>query len=276
MLIHILKQFNIDFCVVNSQNITDIVFMLPYSPFKNYPANCAKIDAFYIASNTLYKRVKQIENVLIENGFEVVKKHLHLKKVAEQGGLGSILHNQLLTNKDYGSRITLQSISVIGNYTLIANGSVEKSCDFCHKCDCVCPNKALNNGTFTRDNCLRHKQDLHTQYFDIMAGRVLGCEECQNACPHNTQVKAIEMPQEIAQIFDYENLFNMILSGKKGLEPLANLIGINMARPSFIFDLAVNSLLSTKNYKYTEIIKKFTTHNSEAIRNKVEFYLKHI
>ena len=61
-----------------------------------------------------------------------------------------------------------------------------------------------------------------------MAGRVLGCEECQNTCPHNAQVKTIEMPQEIAQIFDYENLFNMILSGKKGLEPLANLIGINM------------------------------------------------
>lgn len=277
MLIDIVKQFNIDFCAVVEQNVTHIVFMLPYLPFKNYPANCARIDAFYIASNTLYKRVKEIEKILADKGFEIVKNHLQLKKVAEQGGLGSILNNQLLVNKQYGSRTTLQAISVREKYPFIANGSVDKKiCNSCHKCDDFCPNKALNNGSFVRENCLRHKQDLHLQYFEFMAGRVLGCEECQNACPYNARVIAVDMPQDVAQVFDYKNLFEMIIAGKKGLEPLANLIGSNMARPTFIFDLAVNSLLSAKNYDYTDIIKRFANHSQDAIRNKAMFYLEHI
>lgn len=90
MLITHLKQFNIDFCAVNDGNITDIVFMMPYKPFDIYPKNCAIIDSFYIASNTLYKKVAEIEKVVCDSGFTVVKRPLHLKKIAEQGGLGTV------------------------------------------------------------------------------------------------------------------------------------------------------------------------------------------
>ena len=80
MIITLLKQFNIDFCAVNDGNITNIVFMLPYKPFDIYPKNCAVIDSFYIASNTLYKKVAEIGKVVCDSGFTVVKRPLHLKK----------------------------------------------------------------------------------------------------------------------------------------------------------------------------------------------------
>lgn len=273
MLIELLKQFNIDFCAVNSENITDIVFMLPYFPYANYPKNCARIDAFYIASNTLYNKVKEIKKVLQENGYQLVDRHLQLKKVAEIGGLGSILHNQLLVSSKYGSRTTLQSISLIGQYEYIATGKVDKICDSCLKCDTTCPVGALSKGIFEREKCIRHLQDFPTEYTNVVSGRVLGCEECQNACFYNRQIDKIEMPEYVQQVFDYENLFEMLKSGKKGLTPLAELIGKNLARPTYIFNLIVNSLISAKNFEYTKIIKTFAKSDNEAIRDKTNFYL---
>lgn len=273
MLIELIKSFSIDFCAVSEDNVTDIVFMLPYSPFENYPKNCARIDAFYITSNTLYNKVKEIKQVLIDNGYTIVDRHLQLKKVAQVGGLGRILNNQLLVNKKYGSRTTLQSISVASEYEYFADGKVDKICDSCHKCDTACPTNALCKGEFKRENCLRHKQDFCENYFDDNVGRTLGCEECQNICPYNSNVLKVQMPKAIAELFDYSNIFKMLLGGRKALKPLADLIGSNMARPTFLFNLVVNSLIASKNFDYTEQIKLFQSHQSESIRRKANFYL---
>lgn len=273
MLIELIKNFSIDFCAVFEENITDIVFMLPYSPFEYYPKNCARIDAFYIASNTLYNKVKQIKQVLIDNGYTIIDRQLELKKVAQVGGLGSILNNQLLVNKKYGSRITLQSISVVGKYEYFKDGKTDKICDSCHKCDTACPTNSLCKGEFKRENCLRHKQDYCEIFFDDKVGRTLGCEECQNICPYNSRVLKVQMPKAIAELFDYSNIFKMLLGGRKALKPLADLIGSNMARSTFLFNLVVNSLISSKNFDYTEQIKLFQFHQSESIRNKLNFYL---
>lgn len=274
MLISLLKQFNIDFCTVVEDNITHIILLLPYLPYKNYPKNVARIDSFYVASNKLYKLAKYISKELEQNGFELVDSHLQLKPLAQKGGLGKILNNQLLVNKKYGSKFTLQGISVVGKFEYSAAGQVEKICDSCHKCDFACPNNALNKGVFTRENCLRHMQDFASEYFEVVGGRVLGCEECQNVCPYNSHIQKIDMPQEIAQIFDYNNIFEMLKGGKKGLAPLSQVIGSNLARPTYIFSLVVNSLLSANNFDYSDIIGAFANHSSQAIRDKVKFYFE--
>lgn len=276
MLISILQQFNIDFCAVSDGDITDIILMMPYLPFEYYPEHCARIDSFYIASNTLYKKAKVIAERLEESGFEIVERHLNLKRVAQQGGLGSILHNQLLVNYEYGSKVTLQGISVKGVYEYIANSGVNNICNSCNRCEIACPNGALNQGVFTRENCLRHKQDFAAQYFVEVGGRVLGCEECQNACPYNAHIAKVSMPEEIEKLFDYKNIFAIIKGGKKQLQPLAEVIGSNLARPTYIFNLLVNSLLAMGNLDYTDIIKSFSNHSSEVIRDKVNYYLEKI
>lgn len=276
MLIELLKQFNIDFCAVAGDNITDIVFMMPYLPFKEYPKNCVQIDSFYITSNTLYNKVKDIEKVAGDNGYQIVKRDLHLKKIAQVGGLGSVLDNMLLVNNKYGSKTTLQGFSVIGEYTYTANDMVNKICDNCHKCDIACPVMALSKGKFTREKCLRHKQDFASNYYEEVGRRVLGCEECQNVCPYNSHIEQCEMSKEIANVFDYNNIFNMIIGGRKGLQPLSNLIGSNMARPTFIFNLTINSLLASKNYNYTDIIRTFTAHKNDKIKDKAIFYMQSI
>lgn len=274
MLISLLKQFNIDFCTVFEDGVTDIILMMPYFPFEEYPKHCAKIDSFYIASNTLYKKAKQISVALTENGFEVIDRRLNLKTLAQKGGLGSILHNQLLVNCKHGSKVTLQGISVKGEFEHIANGSVKVICDSCHKCDYSCPNQALNCGAFTREKCIRHMQDFAVQYFSEAGGRTLGCEECQSVCPYNAKIPKIKMPSQIENLFDYQNIFDMIKGGKKQLAPLAEIIGSNIARPVYMFNLLVNSLISSNNFEYTDTINSFENHQSQSICDKVKFYLE--
>lgn len=274
MLIELLKEFNIDFCAVFEEKYTDIVFMLPYKPFESYPKNCAKIDAFYIASNNLYQKVKEIKQVLLQKGFAIVERELNLKQLAEKGGLGSRLNNQLLANNIYGTKITLQGFSVQGNYQYLANGAVEKNCDLCGLCDKACPTNSLNCGKFTRESCIRHKQDFSEKYYPEVFGRTLGCEECQKVCPHNAKIKAVKMPQEVQKVFNYDNIFKMLTQGKKGLQPLAALIGSNYARVSYIFNLVVNSLISSDNFNYSEQIIAFKNHTSDLIKNKVAEYVQ--
>lgn len=276
MLITLLKQYNIDFCAVNDGNITDIVFMMPYKPFDNYPKNCAVIDSFYIASNALYKKVAEIEKVVCDSGFTLVKRPLHLKKIAEQGGLGTVLDNMLLVNQKYGSKVTLQGLSVQGKFEYIVNEKVDKICPNCRACDKTCPNNALCQGVFTRENCIRHKQDFSKDYFAVIGNRVLGCSECQKVCPYNNHIGSEVMPKAVQQIFDYKNIFDMIKNGRKELIPLANLIGSNMARPTFIFNLMVNCLLASHNFEYTDIIGTFVSSDNKNISAKAKFYLENI
>lgn len=274
MLINFLKKFNIDFCAVAEENCTKIVFMLPYRPFAEYPEACVKIDAFYIASNILYNKTKEIKKSLVQEGFEIVEEEFNLKQTAEKGGLGTILNNQLLANKNYGTKITLQGVVVKGNYPYLANESVKKTCDECGLCDRACPVQALKKGEFIRENCIRHKQDFAENFYVEVAGRVLGCEECQRICPQNANVETIEMPKQVEEIFNYNNIFAMLALGKKGLQPLAELIGSNYARVNYIFNLVVNSLLSNNNFNYTEKILQFKNHSSEKVRQKVEYYME--
>ena len=84
------------------------------------------------------------------------------------------------------------------------------------------------------------------------------------------------MPKAVQQIFDYKNIFYMIKNGRKGLAPLANLIGSNMARPTFIFNLTVNCLLASHNFKYTDIISTFMSSDNKDISAKAKFYLEKI
>lgn len=274
MLIQILKQYNLPFCIVNDGEYSDAILALPYSPFANYPKNCARIDSFYIVSNKLYLIAKQIKQKLKDEGFLVVERELQLKKVGEKGGFGQILHNQLLTNLQFGSRMTLQAVSVKGKYEYKFDGNFEINCNFCEKCTKICPANALNFGCFDRNKCIRHKQDFPENFDSVVQSRVLGCEECQNACPYNLVVKKVEMPDEVKKVFCYDNLFDMLKLGKKAMQPLAELIGSNYARSTFIFNLIVNSLLASNNFDYTQKIATFSNHNSDKIRDKVDFYME--
>ena len=269
---NILGQFNLQYCSVTDGELSHIILMLPYSPYISYPASTANIDAFYEASNRLYHATSDIKNALMSVGIEVVDVgHLHLKQLAECGGLGSVLHNQLLATKDYGTRITLQDITIKGAYTHNPHLEVRECSDSCHACDNACPTKALTKDGFERSKCLRHIQDNPIYHAD-MSKRVLGCEECQNACPHNACVIGQVMPEHIARILDLDTLLECIAKGKRSMSEFMSVFGYNYSKPSWTAKLIIYSLLSAEDYTHKDAVLLLANHQNADVAELARMY----
>ena len=270
---NIIGQFNLQYCSVTNGEVSHIIMMLPYSPYSSYPENCANIDAFYEASNRLYHTANKIKTMLNDSGVQVVESgHLELKKLAESGGLGTILKNQLLATKDYGTRITLQDITVKGVFVFNPCLGDLKCSSSCHCCDNACPTKSLVNGVFDRKKCLRHIQD-NPEFNAEMRSRVLGCEECQNACPHNAKVCTQTMPENIAKILDIDTLLSNISKGKRSMVEFMNVFGFNYSKPSWVAKLIMYSLISKQDYSHRNSVQLLLNHQNNQVAELAKNYV---
>lgn len=268
-------NFGIEYGAVFENNVSHIILLLPYSPFVDYPKNVIRIDAFYLASNKLYHIKNDIAKELQDKGIEIVKDNVLLKPMASKCGLGTILNNQLLANSKYGSKVTIQCITIREKYEKMQSQAVKKTCDTCHKCDDNCPQKALFNGVFTRDKCLRHIQDYPEIICENIENRFLGCEECQKICPHNSKIASVKMSDELIKILDISNIFDIVLGGKKTLKVFADLFGYNYAKPSYILRLLLNTLIITNNFDYVEKAKLLLNFpNNDVVELARKYILK--
>ena len=274
MIRSILAKFNIQYCSVTDGEISHIILMLPYSPYSSYPSECANIDAFYEASNCLYHTRAKILEELVSNGYEVLNiGHLQLKKIAEQGGLGTIINNQLLATRDHGTKITLQDITIKGVFEYNPDLKVAKCSENCHECDNACPTGALCNGVFDRSKCLRNTQDNPLSIVKEMNKRVLGCEECQRACPHNYKILPCDMTDEISTILNIDSLLSQIASGKRSMQLFRETYGHNYSKPSWIAKLVIYSLLSSGDYTHLDSVSKLINHQNIEVSNLAKYYV---
>lgn len=269
----IIQKYNIDFCAVRENNLSHIIFMLPYIPYSHFPQNCVQIDAFYEASNLLYHKVKAIREDLENAGYEIVDSHIQLKPMAEKGGLGTIVDNQLLANYKYGTKVTLQSITVVGDYECIRDMRVDKVCDKCGRCTSACPNGALSHGKFSRSKCLRHIQDYPEIMAENMGSRVIGCDECQRCCPYNAKVGVRELDESMIKLLDVDNMLRLIAKGKKEMAPLRELYGANYARPSYLARLIINTLIVNEDFSHIDQVSEFINHQDSNVRDLARLYL---
>ncbi len=274
MIKKILEKYSVQYCAVMDGEVSHIIIMLPYLPYKSYPDNCANIDAFYHSSNKLYHICKDIISDFKLSNIEVVNTgYLNLKKLAEQGGLGTILNNQLVATRDHGSKITLQDITIRATFEHNPKLKVAACDASCRGCDNACPTGALCAGAFDRAKCLRHMQDNPDSVVLKMSKRVLGCEECQRACPHNSKVDACDMPAEVAAVLDIDSLICSIAQGKKSMSDFANIFGYNYSRPSWIAKLVIYSLMSASDYSHSESVSKLLNHQNQQLIVLAKSYL---
>lgn len=233
-LLPIIDEFNCKYCIVNEDDISYIILAMPYSPYSLEDGENSYIDAFYPASNAVYHIGKSLEGRLVECGYNVINCNINLKDMAERGGLGSKLHNQLITNRYFGSRLALFGIAISGKYEYIINDRVDNYCERCSICDKACPKGALINGTFIRENCIRQWQSSPNEYGRRNDGKILGCDICQRVCPHNKSNEIVQNNGLILGIFTISQLRNILDGSKADMDMLGQLIGKNYARRSYI------------------------------------------
>lgn len=114
------------------------------------------------------------------------------RSLAAQAGLGWIGRNGCLIVPGLGSYVVLAEI--VCNLDLAIGKPLESHCDGCLACLAACPTGALRSeGTIDCGRCLsyltiEHEGPIAPSLWPQMGSRVLGCDNCQQACPHNIDV----------------------------------------------------------------------------------------
>jgi len=121
------------------------------------------------------------------------------KSIAWQSGLGFIGKNTLLVIPGYGSYFFLAEILTTAPLQYPVIDTIPDSCGTCTACIDACPTGALEKPYhLNASKCLayltiEHKGDIHPALGTEMNKCFLGCDRCQEACPHNTGTLTINV-----------------------------------------------------------------------------------
>lgn len=114
---------------------------------------------------------------------------------AQRAGLGFIGRNNCLILPGKGSYYFLGEI--VTTAQLPSDEPCSLTCGDCGKCVKACPTGALDvEGAADATRCLscllieNHDEKLPDWVNDVVADRVVGCDECQLCCPHNAHAEA--------------------------------------------------------------------------------------
>ena len=114
---------------------------------------------------------------------------------AQRAGIGFIGRNNCLILPGKGSYFFLGEILTTAQ--LPPDEPCNMDCGDCGKCILACPTGALNvEGAADASRCLSclliedHTDELPEWVAHAADGRVVGCDECQRCCPHNTHAQA--------------------------------------------------------------------------------------
>jgi len=104
--------------------------------------------------------------------------HLSHKKIGEMAGLGWLGRNNLLVNRELGSRFRL--VTVLTNLPLRTDTPVPFSCGDCRRCLTVCPAQAIREtpGEFNHMACFEKLKEFRNRG---LVGQYI-CGICVKAC----------------------------------------------------------------------------------------------
>lgn len=260
-----LKERDIPFVSIVTGEDSVVVFGIGYTPFL-YNEDEFEIGAFYPASHTAYKLAKELsdEDKIIANP------HLNYKELAQIGGLGVRGANDLIFTPEYGSLVALGAVLVKNSKVEIKREVEPLRCEECGVCKTLCPSLALDAG-FNYQKCIRRQMDdgIEDWAQSLLSKSVLGCNTCSVGCVKN-KVERTRPPAVFQEILQVDEFFARALSGRKGLEPLADLIGKNMIRPAKMLTLATYALRNMDE-KYLKWLDSLETYPDERVVRAVRY-----
>lgn len=163
-----------------------------------YQAERRPIDAdgwihpYYYASQRAYRTADDIAKAHAEDGVRW-REDILLKPIFARLEGFSQGRNTLSYTEDFGSRFHVQTLTLDQAIPATHHLQAEKHalhCGTCRKCEAACPTNALEGGIFHRERCLRNWQVSGQVYpeeiREKMGNRLIGCDNCQRCCPHNS------------------------------------------------------------------------------------------
>ncbi|MCL2671022.1 MAG: hypothetical protein FWF10_03185 [Clostridiales bacterium] len=195
-----------------------------YDPF---PAGCG-ISPYYIASNTFYHKTNALLDALQERDIRAERAKIPFRAVFLEAGIGRVGRNALLSIEPYGTRVALQVLALALEDPIFDPIPARDAwgCGSCTVCQDACPTGAIDESGWHGERCLRahYYDDPPPPWVLAHADTLLGCEHCQNVCPRNAHLRAVEPSAETRAALDPAR----ILSGD--IAPALTLVGKNQKR----------------------------------------------
>lgn len=172
-------------------------------------------------SSKVTKSIAEFEEYLTELGIKY-SKELHgvtaMRWAAYKAGLGIIRKNNFLYTKN-GSWVIIDTWAIDHELEWIETNDLPACPDNCTKCIDACPTKALSKPFCTNmATCVTRLtwgvSDLLSENMNEVTGSwIYGCDECQNACPQNsnTWIEEEELPglTELAEKISLTKIITM-------------------------------------------------------------------
>lgn len=204
-----------------------IALIQGYAPIVPRDHQTVPFSAYYIASNTLYHAARELSGWLLENGAHAYNADLPAKTAMRSAGIAELGEHTLMAIAGFGTRFAIQFILTDAFDGQAYENEEKMVCMHCGRCRAVCPGRAIGKNGFEVQRCLRWHMEGHPMpnWVKENIPSLFGCELCQLVCPRNQAQRVQAMPDEWADLFQYERLLILTKEDKKRL---AALVGKNM------------------------------------------------
>ncbi|MBQ7653235.1 MAG: CYTH domain-containing protein [Clostridia bacterium] len=243
------------------------VYLVLYETYSPPVDSTLFIDSYYPAYQRVRKRKWALKEALKD--YDIEEPTLPYKDILEADGCIRGKHTICLHEK-YGSFFTVEIIKVNGVSLPDNTHYSSDSCGDCRECIKACPTHALTDKGFNRDICIRELQDRiyieNEKLAKLLGNKVLGCNECQKACPKNTTERS-------SPVVDEEFFYDCV-KGKKAMEKYVDILGRNYLRPARFIANCLNAFINNKDYSKFEIAEKLLDFPDERVVLSAKRYLK--
>ncbi len=239
--------------IVAKNGIAALIY--PYNPYIT-DKNHIELDSYYVACNKAYDLAKKANIGTANNNIDI-------KNMLADCGLKKSF-SSLIVHPKFGTYFLVQAINCNFQIDDIILDTDDLICDKCNKCSTYCPGKAISKTGFIRENCVRNMMDhpLTNETYLFLGHSLLGCRICRDVCPYNKNIKAVEMPLELKDVLNIENLLTY---NAKTKEILTKYIGKNMARASVLLPQAIAIAVRNNRYDLYPLIRDLQNHPSDRV-----------
>lgn len=208
---------------------------VPYDP-AGWPEECLTVASHYLPSQAAYHRTKTLAAMVTDAGFHAVAHPmLPAKRAAELAGLGWMGKQELLHHPVYGTYVCIHLLLTDMEEAWTSLPVLPAPCGECRACVDACPTGAvLGTGHIDPKKCIRsymlEADPMPEEMIPFLGRRLVGCEVCQLACPHNAPVGFATVPDALREALRLRGTSDAEMRDR--IRDLADMLGKNLIRPA--------------------------------------------
>lgn len=237
--------------------------------FRRYMPHMGHWAQYYICSNEGYLAAKGLAQTLEGHGLSAVANPSLPHRAAALRSGGVLGKNGLYIHPELGTRFSLHLLLLRG-ITPDEDGGVLPCGERCSLCVEACPGGALS--PFCRERCIRHHLSggVVSEWLRPGVRRILGCDICQDCCPHNQPIGFGEAEPAHAHAMDIGRLLGGDIAAAR------ELVGSNYGRKKRLASQAALLVGAQRLGQYTPLLKPLAADEYEPLARHAGWALERL